>query len=106
VIREVAGRFAAGIRPVDVLGRYGGEEFAVLLPDVDSRTAVAVAERLRLAVAATPVPTRSGPLDVTVSLGLASLTDADRSLESLLARADQALYRAKDHGRDRVETAV
>jgi diguanylate cyclase (GGDEF)-like protein len=101
VIREVAARVRAGIRHSDVLGRYGGEEFAVVLPDHDG-AAADLAERMRRAVADEPVPTRAGPLRVTISVGLAHLQPSDTGLDQMLARADHALYRAKESGRNRV----
>jgi len=99
VIRAVARRLEARVRRTDVVGRYGGEEFAVIL--LDSTPPSELPEHLRDAVAQEPIPTRSGALDVTVSIGLARLTAGD-TLETLLARADQALYQAKQSGRNRV----
>jgi diguanylate cyclase (GGDEF)-like protein len=101
VIREVAARVRASIRHSDVLGRYGGEEFAVVLPDHDG-DAPELAERMRRAVADEPIPTAAGPLPVTISVGLAQLDPADTTLDQMLARADHALYRAKESGRNRV----
>ena len=83
-----------------MIGRYGGEEFAVVLPDAE--LADELAERLRACIAQQPVPTRTGPLDITVSIGLATLRPEDTDTEALLARADRALYQAKAGGRDRV----
>ncbi|WP_328475673.1 diguanylate cyclase [Actinoplanes sp. NBC_00393] len=100
VIRTVAARVGAVIRTSDVLGRYGGEEFALVLPDHEG-LAASLAERIRAAVAASPVPTAAGPIPVTVSVGLAELDGAD-CLDQVLARADHALYRAKEGGRNRV----
>ncbi|MEV4708478.1 diguanylate cyclase [Actinoplanes sp. NPDC049316] len=104
VIREVAQRVAESVRSSDVLGRYGGEEFAVILPDLGDQ-GPDLAERIRHAVAATPVPTRGGPLPVTVSVGITHLHPDDDGLDQVLARADLALYRAKEGGRNRVEQA-
>ncbi|MDY7089133.1 MAG: diguanylate cyclase [Actinomycetota bacterium] len=103
VIREVAARVRASIRQSDVLGRYGGEEFAVVLPDhaTDDVSPLELAERMRAAVAGTPVPTRAGPVPVTISVGVAPLADGD-GLDQVLAHADHALYRAKQSGRNRV----
>jgi diguanylate cyclase (GGDEF)-like protein len=103
VLRTVADRLAAHLRPGDVLGRYGGEEFAAVLRD-DGEGAEAVAERLRRAVAADPVRRGDRELAVTVSVGVAHLRPADRDLSALLARADAALYLAKHSGRNRVES--
>ncbi|MFC3535731.1 diguanylate cyclase [Couchioplanes azureus] len=104
VIREVARRVTQSIRVCDVLGRYGGEEFAVILPDLDEG-GPDLAERIREAIADTPVPTRDGALPVTVSVGITHLHPDDDGLDQVLARADHALYRAKQGGRNRVEQA-
>ncbi|MBB4691938.1 diguanylate cyclase [Paractinoplanes abujensis] len=104
VIREVANRVRAGIRHSDVLGRYGGEEFAVVLPDHGDDSPAELAERMRAGVAGTPVPTRAGPIPVTISVGVALLAAQD-TLDQVLARADHALYQAKETGRNRVVLA-
>jgi len=101
VIATVAQRLAATVRGTDVLGRYGGEEFAVLLPDTGDDGSGILAERLRAAVGDRPVETDAGPLTVTVSVGVAS-RDTDMSVAELLGRADRALYQAKEGGRNRV----
>ena len=90
------------MRGPDLIGRIGGEEFAMLLPGLDLAEAWSVAERLRLA--AHDVPRPDGPL--TVSVGVAECTPSDNGIESLLARADQAMRRAKRSGRDRVASAL
>jgi len=102
VLEGVAARCILQLREVDTAGRYGGEEFAVLLPDVDLASAIVAAERLRANIADEPYPTDVGALKVTISLGVASLMGDAMELEELLGRADQALYQAKAAGRDRV----
>ncbi|WP_407519735.1 GGDEF domain-containing protein [Methylobacterium oryzisoli] len=92
------------LRSLDAIGRTGGEEFAILLADTDRAEGLALAERLRLAVAAVPVSTEQGPLSITVSVGLAVLEPED-SLADLLRRADAALYAAKAAGRNCVRGA-
>ena len=105
VIRAVAQRLAALIRPEDLLGRYGGEEFSLVVRE-DAGGAAALAERLRAALAADPVPTDDGPLPVTISVGVAVLQRSDTAVDSVLARADAALYKAKHAGRNQVATTV
>jgi diguanylate cyclase (GGDEF)-like protein len=90
------------IRDVDVLGRYGGEEFLVLLPNADREEAVAVAERIRGAVRAARAPVAGDPLRVTVSLGVSVPAPGVEDAASLIAAADAALYAAKRGGRNRV----
>lgn len=96
VLKRVALALAAGLRDDDLLARYGGEEFAALVTDVDGRTAHEIAERLRQLVDAPP----AGDLPpCTVSIGVALVT-ADERFETLVARADAALFRAKQAGRN------
>lgn len=91
---------------MDLLGRLGGEEFAALLPEVSLDQALDVAERLRAGVEALRVNNPDGePLRMTVSIGVALRRDAGDDLESLLVRADSALYQAKSGGRNRTEYA-
>lgn len=101
VLCAVAERCRNAIRDVDVVGRYGGEEFAVILPDTDQERARSVAERLRQTIVATPVTCGADVLTVSASLGIAALEN-DGDLMALLGRADAALYRAKETGRNRV----
>jgi diguanylate cyclase (GGDEF)-like protein len=103
VLRAVAATALASVRAADAVGRYGGEEFAVLWPDADVAAALAGAERLRAAIAELQVPTAQGAVRVTVSVGAAVAAGAPLDLEALLRRADAALYRAKRAGGDRVE---
>lgn len=92
------------LRKGDVLGRIGGEEFVVLLEDSNLATAQAMAERLRVAVEAIAVQADDGsPVKITASFGIA-LHDGTETVDACLATADAALYRAKQAGRNRVET--
>jgi len=91
-----------GIRRIDLLGRLGGEEFAIMLPAISSEAAAAVAERLRAHIAGCPVAHAAQQIGMTISIGVAMLGDSDCAMEQLLARADAMLYAAKRAGRDRV----
>lgn len=102
VLRALAETCRANLREVDLLGRYGGEEFAILLPETDVQGAEQVAERLRHEIASAPVMTRRGPITVTVSLGVTGALNGSSELAVLLDRADTAMYAAKQAGRDRV----
>ncbi len=102
VLRSLARTMAERLRASDVVARLGGEEFAALLPDTDLASARIVAEALREDIAARP-HAKAG--QVTVSIGLAPWRSPDEDLESLLQRADSALYDAKRQGRDRVAVA-
>lgn len=93
----------AALRDVDILGRMGGEEFAVLLPETDPATAYEVAQRLRLQVAAAQVPLEGGlPVQIHVSIGVSFMTSGEDNIDVLLHKADTALYAAKNSGRNRV----
>lgn len=106
VLREVARRIGSRVRAVDRCARFGGEEFAVLLPEADANGALAVACDLLLAVAAVPIVAAEGvALDVTVSAGAASLPRHASDAGVLTEAADRALYRAKRAGRARAELA-
>jgi two-component system, cell cycle response regulator len=104
VLREFALRIKRSIRGIDLACRYGGEEFVVVMPETDTAVAAMVAERLRRRIAAEPFAIHEGSdnIPVTISIGLAALRGADDSAAALLKRADQALYRAKRDGRNRV----
>ena len=99
VLREAAGRLIAVMRPYDFIGRYGGEEFLVVLPSCSSHHGVQRAEEFRCAIALRPVITAAGPLAVTCSVGVAAYDDA-MPPDDLIHRADEALYRAKRMGRN------
>jgi diguanylate cyclase (GGDEF)-like protein len=101
VLRRVAGELERQIRTGDAVYRYGGEEFLVLLPEQTIEAAALAAERLRAAVEALAIPHPAGGV-VTVSAGVAALQD-DGTPDDLFELADQALYRAKQNGRNRVE---
>ncbi|HMQ30846.1 MAG TPA: diguanylate cyclase [Chloroflexaceae bacterium] len=103
VLRAIAARCRASLREVDLIGRYGGEEFLALLPETAGTQALQVAERLREVVADEPVLTSAGPVQVRISLGVASLPGgAAATVEELLDQADRALYAAKAAGRNMV----
>jgi len=102
VLRVFGERLTASLREADLAGRIGGEEFLMVLPETDLTGARPFAERLRKAIAGTPVALPSGDLGVTCSLGIAERTTADQDPGQLLARADAALYRAKAGGRNQV----
>ena len=104
VLREFAIRLRKSIRNIDLACRYGGEEFVVVMPETDMGVATMVAERLRRRIAAEPFPIQQDArlLDVTISSGIAMRQAPDDTAASILKRADQALYRAKRDGRNRV----
>lgn len=104
-IQKVAEACHATVRLIDTVARVGGEEFALLLPDTNVGTAAMVAERLRTAIAAIRIATGNEMIAFTVSIGIAELTRAEPTLKRLLKRADDALYLAKQLGRDRCEIA-
>lgn len=101
ILRAVVQRCAESMRSSDTLGRYGGEEFVILLPETDGEKGFALLERLRQKLASSPVETDSTPALVTASFGIASLKPDVSNLLTLLNRADVALYHAKQAGRNR-----
>jgi diguanylate cyclase (GGDEF)-like protein len=104
VLREVVRRSVSVLRRYDVFGRVGGEEFLVVVPGADARELEEVLQRIRQAIAKTPIAVAGREIAVTVSLGGA--TRAGDSADELIARADDALYAAKVAGRDRVSMAA
>lgn len=103
VLCEYANRCKSCVREIDYIGRYGGEEIVILLPDTSMNASLAVAERLRVAIANTPIRLSEGQeLNITASLGVACKDENITSLETLIARADQAMYAAKHKGRNQV----
>jgi len=104
VLRRVAGSLAGRIRSTDCLCRSGGEEFTMLLICCSAPAAIAMAEQLRLAIAAIEIPIEAGMVSVTISLGVTGYRPGSDDAQSLLSRADRALYQAKTRGRNRVES--
>lgn len=106
VLRQVALRLAAVLRSYDSVGRYGGEEFLILLPGCHASDLVASAERLRQCISNLPIETGAGQIPVTLSLGVSSVDGHESpDCETFLRAADAALYRAKHEGRNRVASA-
>ena len=103
VIRGTADRLLENVRGNDVAGRWGGEEFLVLLPDTDEHAAMDVAERIRRSIEGMPSGRSTPRLQVTASVGVAVSVNGDR--QDLLLAADVALYAAKSAGRNRIEVA-
>jgi diguanylate cyclase (GGDEF)-like protein len=105
VLREFARLGRESVRPADVLGRWGGEEFLLIMPDVTPDVAMATLDRLRTLVFGINLPPSGAGLRVSLSAGLAMREKQVRSLDELIARADAALYIAKNEGRDLVRIA-
>jgi two-component system, cell cycle response regulator len=101
VLREVARRLLGSVRSYDFVGRYGGEEFLVVLNNCDARSALTRAEQIREAINRTPISTAKGTLPITMSLGVFARVGNDpKSAEEVLSEADQALYEATAAGRN------
>jgi diguanylate cyclase (GGDEF)-like protein len=106
VLRAVTGRLKAEVRSYDAVGRYGGEEFLILLPGCDRARLEAKAEQLRRTADRNPIETSAGPVPVTISIGgIASGECPQCEFKKLLRATDMALYRAKLAGRNRAELA-
>lgn len=103
VLKGVAERCLRTLRRIDILGRMGGDEFTILLPETNMYTARGVAERLRRKIVETPIDTEKAPVSISASLGVARATAATPDLDVLISRADAAMYTAKDGGRNRVD---
>lgn len=107
VLQEVARRFLASSRAYDAVGRYGGEEFLLIMPGCDEQAALQTAERMREGIRQEPIELGSVPVTVTASFGVMSLPRGQEELPSTVVRlADQALYQAKQAGRDRCVLAA
>ena len=106
VLTDLAAMMQRSIRKTDFVGRYGGEEFLIVLPRTDAAGAAIMAERVRSSLATVPIhDTEGNAFMVTASLGIAECLEGDNE-DSLISRADAALYRAKEAGRNRVEIAA
>ncbi|KIM00162.1 diguanylate cyclase/phosphodiesterase (GGDEF & EAL domains) with PAS/PAC sensor(s) [Paramagnetospirillum magnetotacticum MS-1] len=102
-LKALADTCRSTLRETDLFGRLGGEEFGILFPGDDLNAATEAAERLRLAIAATKITIGGATIAITASLGLSLLQDGEKSIDAALSRADQALYVAKQAGRNRLE---
>lgn len=102
VLRGIARRCRANLRNIDIVARYGGDEFVFLLLESDEATALPAAQRILSAITSAPFETDGGPVNLTVSMGMAQLDDHTRDLTTMIKHADQALYRAKQTGRNMI----
>ncbi|MFP5246330.1 MAG: diguanylate cyclase [Thermoanaerobaculia bacterium] len=104
VLKRVAQLYEHSVRSTDLVARYGGEEFAVMMPETSLADGITFAEKIRHIVESTPLQTQIGPLNVTVSIGVASVPHSRiRTAKELIVAADKALYRAKKNGRNQVQ---
>ena len=101
-LQHVVHCLRSGLRQTDLIGRVGGEEFAIILPMTPTNDALRIAERLRARAAAKPLKQGSTTVCMTISVGVATARHTDHSLEQIIARADTQLYRAKEGGRNKV----
>ena len=105
VLQEIARRFSHCVREYDGIGRYGGEEFLLILTGCDMATTIRRANEIRIAISSEPVPWLQGCIPVTVSMGV-SVAERSEDIELLLRRTDAALYQAKKNGRNRGECSL
>jgi two-component system cell cycle response regulator len=104
VLKRAAELYRSSVRSTDLVARYGGEEFAVMMPETELDDGIAFAEKIRQLIETTPLQTQAGPLNVTVSLGVASVPQSRiHTAKELIVAADKALYRAKRNGRNQVQ---
>ncbi|WP_428623671.1 GGDEF domain-containing protein, partial [Sedimenticola sp.] len=102
VLKFVSQSIVSALREEDILGRIGGEEFAALLPATDQISAGATAERIRTAIENLRIQVGEDEIKVTISIGISQLVPGENAIEPVMVRADRALYRAKDQGRNQV----
>lgn len=104
VLRQTAGRIVSSLRPYDSVGRYGGEEFLMVMPSCSTTNALNIAERLRSTFEKNPISNAEGTFPVTLSFGLVVVNGKDcQNTDIIIGRADESLYKAKNSGRNRVE---
>ena len=105
ILKEVSTRLVTNMRAIDVVSRYGGEEFMIAMPSTNEGDAILAADRIRSLIGGTPVFVEGQALSVTVSVGVAEVQPGE-SLRDVFKRADSALYRAKKQGRNQVKGAT
>jgi diguanylate cyclase (GGDEF)-like protein len=103
VLKKIAEVTIQNLRDVDIFGRIGGEEFAIILPETGKKEAISAAERLRDQIGRQIIKTENGNVQITVSVGIAFAVNGFPDVDTLLKNADKALYQAKEKGRNRVE---
>jgi diguanylate cyclase (GGDEF)-like protein len=105
ILQRVTQIACTELRSADVIGRYGGEEFVIVLPMTNAKRAYPLAERIRAGVAAMRVPTEKGDATATLSIGIVEMTHTTQagSIEAMIHNADEAMYAAKQAGRNRTE---
>jgi diguanylate cyclase (GGDEF)-like protein len=102
LLQTIARRFTGNLRQMDIIGRYGGDEFVILLPETNQEQARIAAERLHEVVTQDSVDTPKDTIQLQISMGVASLNNRSDDMEKLLIKTDQALYAAKEAGRNQV----
>ena len=102
ILREVAALIKQNVREIDLVGRYGGEEFSVILVDTNKLDAQLAGERIRKAIESYKFKAYDEVIDVTISAGISSFPQEGQTTEDLIEKADSALYQAKNKGRNRV----
>jgi diguanylate cyclase (GGDEF)-like protein len=102
VLKEIAGIMKKNLREIDIIGRYGGEEFSIMLPDTSKEGAIIVGERLRRAVEGCRITAYDETINTTISIGITAFPDDTDEISQLIDKADQMLYKAKEEGRNRL----